>query len=306
LLVLDNIEIETFGPAYLATILGIVFSEELSLSWTNVAMFIRGFPSLSAYEVMTQVESDWLRKLLILLLAITTATTGLTRKICTLGGIALASWILLANLGSRSWKFMGWKPAFVTSEGCFSPCGGFCGFQSLWEPVMSYALAVMTGMFVPFLGHRQVESGGTIAMESVLRIAVMVAIFFLVSGREEVQNFLVLGSGECSQEYVNMAFGGWWCLSLILCLFLLLREKAVEYWPDYKEPLLVEDHASPVGYKVPHLPDFPIDPIYATKGNQHCMNPKTVFGVGVLGAIGIGAFFVYLGFSNVDDEFLSA
>jgi hypothetical protein len=270
-------------------------------------MFIRGFPSISAYEVMTQVESDWLRKILILLLAVTSATIGTTRKICTLAGLALASCILLANLGSRSWKFMGWKPAFVTNDGWFSSCGGLGGLKSLWESVLSYGLAIIAGIFVPFLGHRQIESGGAVAMESVLRIALMVAAFFLVSDRDEIQNFLVVGSDSCSQENVNMAFGGWMCMSLIISLFLiLLRKNSVEYWPDYKEPLLVEDHTSPIGFKVPHLPDFPIDPIYATNGNQYCVNTTTIFGVGVVFALGIGAFFMYVGFSDIDEKVLTS
>jgi hypothetical protein len=157
------------------------------------------------------------------------------------------------------------------------------------------------------LGHRQIESGGAVAMESVLRIALMVAAFFLVSDRDEIQNFLVVGSDSCSQENVNMAFGGWMCMSLIISLFLiLLRKNSVEYWPDYKEPLLVEDHTSPIGFKVPHLPDFPIDPIYATNGNQYCVNTTTIFGVGVVFALGIGAFFMYVGFSDIDEKVLTS
>mmetsp|Transcript_25106 Transcript_25106/g.43959 ORF Transcript_25106/g.43959 Transcript_25106/m.43959 type:complete len:563 (-) Transcript_25106:78-1766(-) len=296
---------ETFGPAYLATILGLVFSEELSLSWTNVGMFVRGFPSISAFEIMSRVESDWLRKALILCLAITSATTGITRKICTLGGIALACCILLANLGSRSWKFMGWKPLF-TGEGSFCTCPGIWGLQSILEGLVSYALAVVTGLFLPYMGHRQIESGGTAAMESVLRIAVVVAAVFFASDHNAVQDFLVIGSGECSQEIVNMSVGIWWCVSLIACLLVLHGRKSVEYWPDTKEPLLIEDHASPIGFKVPHLPDFPIDPVFAAKPTTFCMNVTMELLVGVLLALGVGGFLFFLGYSNLGDQILGS
>lgn len=293
----------SFGPAYLAMILGLVFSEELSLSWINVGMFIRGFPSISAYEIMTQVESDWLRKALLLCLSVASAATGSTRNFCTLGGIALASCILLANLGSRSWRFMGWKPAF-TGDSCLGGVGGFCGLQSLLEPFLSYTLAILTGVFLPYLGHQKAEVGGIAAVESIFRIAVIVAGIFLISDRDEVQHFLVIGSGECSQDYVNMAVGGWFCLSLICSLLCLSRKQPAEFWPDYQEPLLVEDHASPVGRKVPHLPDFPIDPTYAAKSSRRCINVKMELLMGVIGALGIGGFFVYLGFTGFDDQFL--
>jgi hypothetical protein len=277
-------------------ILGLVFSEELSLSWTNVGMILRGFPSISAYEIMSQVESDWPRKALLLFLSVASVATGTTRKICTLVGITLACCILLANLGSRSWKFLGWKPAF-TGDSCS---------DSILEPLLSYALAVTTGIFLPYLGHQEVKFGGTDALESVFRIVVVVAGVFLLSDRDDVQNFLVIGSGECPQDYVNMAVGGWFSLSVLCSLLCLSQKKPAEFWPDNIEPLLIEDHTSPIGHKVPHLPDFPIDPSCAGKGHRRCLDSKTLLLVGIFGAFGIGGFFVYLGFSNLDDQILNA
>jgi hypothetical protein len=301
----SDVTMDNFGPAYLALILGLVFSEELSMSWTNVGMTIRGFPSISAYEIMTKVESDWLRKAQIFSLSIASAGTGTFRTICTLFGLSLTCFILLANLGARSWRFMGWKPAFVGESwcACFGCC---CGLQQAVEAVLSYAVAVGTGFFLPYLGHQKVHAGGVVAIESVFRIATVVAATFLVSDRDEVQNFLVLGSGECSQDYVNMAFGGWFCMSLISCLCCLSKRKPAEFWPDSKEPLLAEDHASPVGLRVPHLPDFPIDPTFAAEGNRSCVNMNLDLVVGVFIALGIGAFFVYLGFSDLDEQILNS
>ena len=99
-------DLEDFRPAYLALVLGLVFSEEISLSWTNVALLVRGIPSISAYSLSSKVDSDWLRKLLILLLAVASYTTSTFQKVCTLGGVTLTCLVLLANLGSRSWKYV--------------------------------------------------------------------------------------------------------------------------------------------------------------------------------------------------------
>jgi hypothetical protein len=211
-------------------------------------------------------------------------------------GITLACCILLANLGSRSWKFLGWKPAF-TGDSCF---------DSVIEPILSYALAITTGIFLPYLGHQEAKFGGTAALESVFRIVVIVAGVFLVSDRDEIQNFIVVGSGQCPQDYVNMAVGGWFALSLLCSLLCLSNQKPAEFWPDPIEPLLIVDHASPIGLKVPHLPDFPIDPSFAGKVRRKCLDFKTELWVGILGAFGIGGFFVYLGFSDLDDQFLNA
>jgi hypothetical protein len=103
---LNGDNLEDFRPAYLALVLGLVFSEEISLSWTNVALLVRGIPSISAYSLTSKVDSDWLRKLLILLLAVASYTTSTFQQVCTLGGVTLTCLVLLANLGSRSWKYV--------------------------------------------------------------------------------------------------------------------------------------------------------------------------------------------------------
>jgi hypothetical protein len=171
--------VDEFRPAYLALLLGLVFSEEVSLSWTNVAMFVRGFPSISAFAVTSRVESDWLRKLLILILAVASVTTGTTQVVLTLVGVGLTCAVLLANLGSRAWGFLKWKPI---------------GYWGPVEPFVAFLIAVMTGLCVPYLGHRQVESGGKAAMESVIRMAFTVAVLFVLSDYDEIQKFLVIGS----------------------------------------------------------------------------------------------------------------
>lgn len=266
-------------------------------------MFVRGLPSISAYEIVTGVESDWLRKSVLLCLAVASVTTGNPQRICTFMGISMTCCILLANLGSRSWKFMGWKPT-LSGDMCTDGCTGAMGIGFL-EPVLAYCLAVLTGICFPYLGHKQIEAGGNVAMESVIRIAVVVAAVFYISDHDEVQKFLVVGSENCNQAYVNVAVGIWWTLSLMACLYVLSKKEAAVYLPDYKEPLLVRDEASPVGFKVPHLPDFPFDPTYGEKGSQ-CFSLRVCFLVGVFIASGIGAVMIYFGVSDIDDEFLSA
>lgn len=169
---------------------------------------------------------------------------------------------------------------------------------------MSYILAMATGICFPYLGHRQIEAGGTAAMESVLRIALGVAAAFFISDYDEVQKVLVVGSQNCTQDYVNISVGIWWCVSLVACLLILSKKQpAAEFLPDYKEPLLIKDEASPIGFKVPHLPDFPIDPIYGATGSQ-CFGMRTCLLGGVLVAAGIGSVFIFLGFSDIGDEYL--
>ena len=70
----------------------------------------------------------------------------------------------------------------------------------------------------------------------------------------------------CNQDYVNLAVGAWWAFSFFASMLLVLRIEPQGIWPEDEEPLLEEDHASPVGYKVPNLPEFPIDPSLANLG----------------------------------------
>ena len=91
-----------------------VFTEELSLSWLNSSIFVNGMPSISAYDITSNVASDWLRKIIVFSLALAASTNGKTRAILTLFGIFLACIVLLANLGSRACGFLRWKPIPVS------------------------------------------------------------------------------------------------------------------------------------------------------------------------------------------------
>jgi len=172
----------SFKPAYLGLILGLVFLEEVSLSWIFTARLVRGVPSMSAYTLNSLVGADWLRKILVFSLAMGGATTGRTQSVLTLFGISLTCMVLLANLGARAWGFLQWKPIAI---------GGKLSFM---EPLVAYLAAIVTGMLVPYMGHRGIQVGGEAAMESVMKSAILVAIIFVVSDYDEIQKFLVVGS----------------------------------------------------------------------------------------------------------------
>jgi hypothetical protein len=98
---------------------------------------------------------------------------------------------------------------------------------------------------------------------------------------------------------VNITIGFWWGWSLLISLILVLGIEPPSLWPDEEEPLLEEDQLSPVGFKVPSLPDFPIDPILEQKGIP-CLHLKAEFIIGVLMAFGIGGGIVYSAFTDFD------
>jgi hypothetical protein len=176
----------------LAILLGLVFKEEISQAWPNVGMLVRGFPSISAYSVVTGTDSDWLRKAIVISLLLASVAEGSVQHILCFVGISLACLVLLANLGSRAWGFMKWRP--IQNLGFF-------------EPVASFFAAAFTGLMFPFLGHRQVESGGKSALESTIGIALFSAIIFVISDYDDIQRFLVIGSENCNQDLIVVTVG---------------------------------------------------------------------------------------------------
>jgi hypothetical protein len=283
----SSADIEQLKPAFLSLILGIVFTEELSLSYLNASMLVRASPSVSAHTLTNNVGSDVLRKLIVLSLALAAAASGMTQKILTLFGISAACAVFLSNLGSRAWHFMRWRPL---------------RYQGLGAGFVAWVVSIMAGLCIPYMGHRSIEIGGKAALEHVLMCAFAVAITFVVSDIDEIQKFLIVGSEVCNQDFVNIAVGGWWCFTLICSLFLVRKIPYKDHHPYYDgEPLLVEDHASPVGYKVPSIPDFEIDPSLAKTGSS-CIPYSLEFIVGFLMALVVGGGIVYLAFTDVDEQ----
>lgn len=71
--------------------------------------------------------------------------------------------------------------------------------------------------------------------------------------------------------------------------------------PETGEKLLIEDHASPVGFKVPSLPDFEIDPSMANTGIKW-LPLNLEFVVGSLLAFGVGAAVIAKAFVDWDEQ----
>jgi hypothetical protein len=170
---------DTFQPAYLSLILGLVLTEEISLSWLNASMMVRAAPSVGAHTLISPIASDLLRKAVVLILALAGVARDLPQQILTMVGVALSMIVLCANLGSRAWLFMRWQPQR------YDGCGA---------SLVAYIGAVVTGLVFPFMGHRSIEVGGKAAVEYVIRTAVIVAIVFVASDIDQVQKFLVIGS----------------------------------------------------------------------------------------------------------------
>jgi hypothetical protein len=136
--------VQGFKPAYLSLILGLALTEEISLSWLNASMLVRGTPSVSAHLLCCPVGADTLRKAVLFMLALAGATQGDLQIGLTTAGIIGACLILLSNLGSRSWHFLRWKPIKYSGPGSF---------------FVAFVMSVVTGFVVPYMGHRSINIG---------------------------------------------------------------------------------------------------------------------------------------------------
>ena len=78
-------------------------------------------------------------------------------------------------------------------------------------------------------------------------------------------------------------------------------------YPD-EEPLLEEDHLSPVGYRVPNLPDFPINPSQGKRGiRQLSLRVEVCVGLVLAALIGAGVTtLAFTGWGNTTEKAISA
>jgi hypothetical protein len=107
---------------------------------------------------------------------------------------------------------------------------------------------------------------------------------------------------NCSQYYVNLAVGGWYFASLIASLFMVFRIPVGEKNDlEEVEPLLEMNHASPVAFRVPNLPDYSIDPITAQRGISW-LDIKLEFFMGVIMALIMGGMICALAFVGKDGD----
>ena len=58
------------------------------------------------------------------------------------------------------------------------------------------------------------------------------------------------------------------------------------------DQLLVEDHTSPCGYKIPNFPDHPVDPVYFGSKGCDCFSLKFEVLFGLVISVGVGFFVV--------------
>jgi hypothetical protein len=87
--------------------------------------------------------------------------------------------ILAVNVGARAWRHLKLKPL---------PYRGF------GRTAASFIAAMVTGLVIPYIGFRQAQSGGQVALETVIIGSVIVAAVFIVSDFDVVQEFIILGS----------------------------------------------------------------------------------------------------------------
>lgn len=88
--------------------------------------------------------------------------------------------------------------------------------------------------------------------------------------------------------------------SLFWCRQIPYREQT----PREGERLLEEYQASPVGYKVPSLPDFEIDPSLANTGIKW-LPMWLEFAFGIILALAVGVWMVALAVTDWDERFYS-
>ena len=275
-------------PGYLTILIGLVLSEEIGFVLVNVAMLIRGMPSVSAYALNHKVLQDWPRKAIVFLLIMASAAppNSATQRWITLAGVISAILVLAANIGSRAWVHLKLNPLAYAGPGAV---------------ILAFLAAVFTGIVVPFVGHREVRAGGKAAMEVVLRSAFLSAVVFVFSDVDAVQQFVIVGSEKCNQDAVNISIGVWYLVTLMTCTFFVARIKTYRPTPEETEPILVEDHSSPVGFVVPSLPDVSIDPSLDAKGAP-CCNLKVYIVLAILLGLTILGTLGFMAFSNEDDS----
>ena len=153
---------------------------------------------------------------------VASASTDATfQKVCTLGGILLTCLVLLANLGSHSWKYLHWKP--------FRGLRWFGALGAPLDSLLGYLAAILAGLCFPFMGHSIVEAGGTAAIESVMRIAVIVAALFILSDFDAFQRLLVKGCEYNASYLLCYCLSPFALFSKIECLQRFISFCSVEY-----------------------------------------------------------------------------
>ena len=254
-------------------------------------MLVRASPSVSAHALTSSLGPDMFRKAVLLCLAMAAACTHATvQKYMTIAGIGGAVLVLLANIGSRSWHFMGWKPL---------------AYQGAFADYLAYGAAIGTGLMYPFMAHRKIHVGGKAGLEHVTLTAVVSALAFIMAGMDTFQKFMIVSNEACAQDHVNVIVGAWWFFTAVASLWTVFRSESMNnamVSSSDNEPLLLASHASPVGFKVPSLPDYEMDPSLAWTGKLSFLHIQAVFVIGIVCAAALGLGMVWWGVSNWGED----
>jgi hypothetical protein len=312
------------NPACLAMLAGLVFVDETSLSWLNVSLMVRGVPSLSAHTLMSPAGSDTLRKIVLFAFILAAALTGEAARIATLVGVFGVLSVLLANLGARTTYFLRWSPQV---------------YDGIGASLVAYIKAILTGVFFPWMANRNAYVGGRAGIEYIIQTSFVSAAVYWAAGIESAQVWLIGTNADVSdirdhfvsqapsslsslffqllppsplllnvlgrrlqpekQTLVNIIIAIWWVASVCLNIILAWRTPFHDQKTLDSEHLLIADHASPAGFKVPSLPDYEIDPSFGHTGIRwlpKCV--ELVFGMVLAAAVCAGL--LLLSFSDWD------
>ena len=268
-------------PGYfLGLMLGLVLSEEMSHSVLNVAMLVQGLPSVAAFSLVSGFVTDWPKNIAVSFLALATVQEigSFSQKICTLMGISLSMALLAANLGSRAWLHMRWAP-LGKAFGPFTSFYAFCA-------------AVGTGLVFPYMGFRDILSGGKSATRTIIINCLIVSIFFVLSDLNAVKEFFFVGEA-CDQSITNVALGSWLAMTSVISMFAARKISPSESYLMNEgeiDQILDEDQASPVGFTVPNFPNFCLDRVNFKDEGFSCVSANMQIFFGVVICLGLGVF----------------
>jgi hypothetical protein len=228
------------------------------------------------------------------MLAIAGSSTDSKLKIgITWFGVFFAVFIMFANLGSRAWQNL---------------CLNKQKYAGPLRMVVALIKAFALGLIVPYFGSRGCEPGGRTALVNTLKSSLIVAIVFILSGFWQEFNDALLvqvegASSTCSQQYVHIVVGSWYTISILACICSYKRiiPDRAKHIPENadREPFLVEDWSSPVGYMVPNFPDYYLDPAHDFKPLTFS-NEIAFVAIGAFFALVFGATLVIWGLSDTN------
>jgi len=247
-------ETSQFQSILLTLLFSVVLSEEMSYSFLNSAIFVAGVPSVGSYILHSRFRADLLRVICTLSFSFAgVAPNDTSRSWLTLVGAFMAFIIIAANIGSRAWNMVEFRPL---------PAGGIFHF----DVMISFLVAALFGICVPYLGFSSVEEGGTKASKFIILSSLCILVVIIVTDIDYIQEYLVRGSSNCDQSVVNMTLGVWFAISLSLSILLSGRINLKDGPPIITQEdedgnaHVEENQLSPVGWVVTNFPNISVKP----------------------------------------------